>query len=292
MATYNVHGGHAAVNKKYCGAVGLLNESKEDRLIKDEIIRLLRLNGHTVYDCTVDSGSSQTDVLKQICAKCNAHDVDMDFSIHLNSGRNDYKGDGKLGGFEIWLTNTNSGKGDAAARIRAKMKALGFADRGTKTASNLYYLNHTKAPALLLEICFVDDKDDWTLYNLIGYKKIAEEIVKGILNKSTIATSGAQWLRDNTGWWYRYPDGSWPAAKWDKIDGIWYWFNSSGYAVTGWQKIGGEWYYFNSDCKMQTGWIKDKDKWYWLKNSGAMACNETLNIGGKQYKFDSSGAML
>lgn len=191
MAKYNVHAGHAAAGKKYCGAVSLLNESRENRLIAKEIINLLKAAGNTVYDCTVDSGISQANVLSKIAKKCNAHTVDFDLSIHLNSGRKDKKGDKKVGGFEVWLTDTGKGKGDLASRIRKEMKALGFTDRGTKKTSGLYILNHTKAPALLLEICFVDDKDDYNLYKEVGYKKIAQAVVTGITGKKVSTSSGA-----------------------------------------------------------------------------------------------------
>ena len=49
-------------------AVGLINESTENRRVKDEVISKLRQLGHTVYDCTVDNGTGQTDVLKKIIA--------------------------------------------------------------------------------------------------------------------------------------------------------------------------------------------------------------------------------
>ena len=72
MASYNLHGGHNPKNKIACGAVGLLDESEQDRIIKNKVISILRANGHTVYDCTEDNGTSQSDVLKKIVAKCNS----------------------------------------------------------------------------------------------------------------------------------------------------------------------------------------------------------------------------
>lgn len=185
---FNSHAGHNPAGKVACGAVGLLNESVENRKINKEIIRLLKLNGHTVYDCTVSNGTSQRDVLKKIVAKCNKHDVSYDFSHHLNSGRNDKKGDGSIGGFEVLVTDTGKGKGAIAERMRKNMKELGFKDRGTKIRKDLYVLNQTNAPAILTEICFVDDKDDYNLYKKVGHKAIAEALVKAILNKSSIKT--------------------------------------------------------------------------------------------------------
>ena len=92
MAKYNVSAGHNPPGKTACGAVGFLDESKEARLIVKEIIKLLKSAGHKAYDCTCDNGKSQGDVLKKIVAKCNKRTVDLDVSIHLNSGRNDKKG--------------------------------------------------------------------------------------------------------------------------------------------------------------------------------------------------------
>lgn len=65
----NVHAGHNPAGKVACGAVGIINESTENRRVKDEVISQLRELGHTVYDCTCDSGTGQTDVLKKNCGK-------------------------------------------------------------------------------------------------------------------------------------------------------------------------------------------------------------------------------
>ena len=190
MAKYNVHGGHNPSGKVACGAKGLLDESKEDRKIAKAIIKYLKKGGATVYDCTVENGKSQSDVLVKICAKCNAHSVKQDYSVHLNSGRNDKKGDKKVGGFEIWAYSWDAFKKAVANRCRKKMKALGFTDRGLKTSKSLYYLKHTKAPAMLFEICFVDDKDDYLLYKSVGAEKIGKALAEAILNQ-TIGTSTA-----------------------------------------------------------------------------------------------------
>lgn len=189
MAKYNVHAGHCPQGKGASGAVGFLKESVEDRLIKDEVIRLLKVEGHTVYDCTCETAETKSGCLKKIVAKCNKHAVDLDISIHLNSGRNDKKGDKEIGGFETFATANTGIKKEVSARIRKKMKALGFSDRGSKTRQDLYVLNHTNSKALLLEVCFVDDKDDYNLYQNVGYKAVAKAIVEGILNKTIVETN-------------------------------------------------------------------------------------------------------
>lgn len=183
MSKYNIHAGHNPAGKIACGAAKLLNESTENRLITKEVIRLLKQAGHTVYDCTCNNGKSQTDVLNKICAKCNKHTVDLDVSIHLNSGRNDTKGDKKVGGVEVLCTAATGIKKDAALRIRKNMQALGFTDRGTKTTSKLHYLNHARNKAILVEVCFVDDRDDYNLYKRVGYKRVARAIAEGITGR-------------------------------------------------------------------------------------------------------------
>ena len=73
MGIYNVHAGHCPQGQGASGAVGVLQESVEDRLVKDEVIRLLREQGHTVYDCTCDLAVTASECLKEIVKKCNQY---------------------------------------------------------------------------------------------------------------------------------------------------------------------------------------------------------------------------
>ena len=181
MAIYNISAGHNPDGKIACGAIGLIKESTEARKVANKVIELLRKEGHTVYDCTVDNGLSQSNVLTKIVKKCNTHTVDLDVSIHFNAGRNDMKGDGSTGGAEVLVYNASSKAMDEAERICNRISALGFRNRGIKTNKSLYFLKKTKAPSLLIECCFVDDADDVKKYN---YETMAKAIVEGILNKN------------------------------------------------------------------------------------------------------------
>lgn len=167
---FNVHGGH---NSHVTGASKYLNELTEDRKVKNEVIRLLKAQGHTVYDCTDDSGTTQNANLSNIVKKCNAHSVDLDISIHLNAGGGT--------GVEAYIYPNSSAK-DEATRICSKVSsALGIKNRGVKDGSNLYVVRNTNAPAILVECCFVDsttDRDHWDA------NKCAKAIVEGILNKT------------------------------------------------------------------------------------------------------------
>lgn len=170
---YNVHGGHSLICR---GASAILDEVNEDRKVKNAVINYLKQQGHTVYDCTDDSGRTQKDNLSAIVRNCNTHTVDYDISIHLNSGRNDYAGDGSIGGVEVF--GFDNGVADISNRICNEISsALGITNRGFKINKGLYVLSSTKAPALLIECCFVDDRDDADRWDA---DKCAKAIVKGI----------------------------------------------------------------------------------------------------------------
>ncbi|MDE7436654.1 MAG: N-acetylmuramoyl-L-alanine amidase [Lachnospiraceae bacterium] len=184
----NIHAGHNPDGKVACGAVGLLKESTEARKIKDEVIRQLQALGHTVYDCTVSDGTSQNDVLQKIVAKCNAHTVDLDVSIHLNAGAGDKTGNGKTTGTEVYVYDHKSKAQDVAKRVCEKIAAMGYKNRGVKLRPELYVLNKTKAPAMLVECCFVDDADDVALYDA---GRMAKAIAEGITGATITSAAPA-----------------------------------------------------------------------------------------------------
>lgn len=180
----NIHAGHNPDGKTACGAIGFIKESTEARRVKDEVIRQLTGLGHTVRDCTVDNGTSAANVLTQIVNKCNAEAVDLDVSIHFNAGAGDGKGNGKTTGTEVYVYSDNSKSKPYAEKVVSQIAALGFTNRGVKANPKLYVLNKTKSPAMLIECCFVDDKDDVELYDA---GKMAAAIVRGITGETYIA---------------------------------------------------------------------------------------------------------
>ena len=167
---FNISAGHNPDGKIACGASGYIKESTEARKVTNEVIRLLKERGHTVYNCTCDNGTGQTDVLRKICNKANSHTVDCDVSIHFNSSN------GQGNGAEV-LYKTSDGAKWATKVQKAIVKNISFKNRGIKKRDNLYYLNNTKNVAILIECCFVDNKSDVNKYN---YKKMAESIVEGL----------------------------------------------------------------------------------------------------------------
>lgn len=178
----NVHAGHAAVGGGAIGAVGLISESVEDRIVKDKVIAMLREKGHQVVDCTVDKGT-QSGVLNAIIRKCNQNKADLDISIHFNSGANRPAKDGKTTGTEVYIYNAASSSKDEAQAIVNAIANLGFKNRGVKTSTSLGYLKRTTNPAVLIECCFVDDGDDVALYDA---DQMAAAIVSGIIGQNVV----------------------------------------------------------------------------------------------------------
>lgn len=98
------------------------------------------------------------------------------------------------------------------------------------------------------------------------------------------------WVKNNTGWWYRNADDSYPKDQWLKINGTWYLFDKRGYMLTGWQKVKGTWYYMSGSGAMQTGWVKLHDYWYYLNPNGSMAIG-WKRLGDEWYYLYSNGQM-
>ena len=128
-----------------------------------------------IIDCTVNNGTSQSDVLRKIVAKCNAANRELDVSIHFNACKHDRK-DGKVKGAEVCVYNINGAAAPIAKKVLANLEKLGFTNRGVVERRNLAVLK-TNKPAMLIEVCFVDDYDDAALY-----KKKKAQVAKAIYN--------------------------------------------------------------------------------------------------------------
>ena len=64
-----------------------------------------------------------------------------------------------------------------AEKIVKNISELGFRNRGVKVNTSLYVLKRTNSPALLIECCFVDSKNDVKIYNS---DRLARAIVKAL----------------------------------------------------------------------------------------------------------------
>lgn len=158
MAKYSLHGGHNSIVQ---GANhGNRKEHIMDRQVKDAVASKLRALGHTVYDDTDETGSSQPQNLSHIVRNCNSHDVDLVISFHLNAYN------GTANGVEVCYYDQQA----LAAKVSTQLsKDIGWSNRGAKERKELYVLANTKAPAILIELGFIDNEADmekWHVDNI------------------------------------------------------------------------------------------------------------------------------
>ena len=152
---------------------------KEENLTRElgKIVSdLLKQEGHTVINCTVDKSYNNEQQLIDRVIKANRQKLDLFVSIHFNAFN------GVATGTEVLVHSKNSKALPYASRICNNICELGFKNRGVKT-HGAYVLRHTDAPALLIETCFIDNKKDIDIYQKSN-RKVAKAIVEGILDKS------------------------------------------------------------------------------------------------------------
>ena len=142
------------------------------------VINKLKELGHTVIEVRPSQASSVSNSLVQRVQKANNSKVDLYVSIHANAGGGT--------GTEVY---TYHGKELQQARaVLNNLCSLGFNNRGIK-GSNLFVVNHTNAPAMLIEVCFVDTQSDVELYKSIGNNRIADSIVKGLVGETSTVSN-------------------------------------------------------------------------------------------------------
>lgn len=170
MGIYSIHGGH---NGFVQGAnYGGRKEHLMDRQVKDAVVNKLRALGHTVYDDTDESGTSQSANLNNIVAKCNSHYVDLIVSIHLNAFNT------TAHGVEVCYYDQEA----LASKVSAQLaKDIGWFDRGPKKRTDLAVLANTKAPAILIELGFIDNEADMLKWHV---DRIANSIVYAITGQT------------------------------------------------------------------------------------------------------------
>ena len=107
------------------------------------------------------------------------------------------------------------------------------------------------------------------------------------------ASSGAQmggWLRDGGAWYYLDPNNGVMRTGMTGVDGTWYYMDSSGAMRTGWEHLDDGWHYFASNGAQMGGWLRDGGEWYYLDPNTGIMRTEPLEVGGRRYEFDASGA--
>ena len=174
-----VRGGHCP---NVPGSRGIIDELKEDRLVKNAVIKYLNQMGVSVLDVTPpDSTSSSSADLSYGVNKANNWGADLFVSIHFNNAYSTYNG---ALGTEVCVYSEY----DIAGRVVNKMASLGFRNRGQKVRTGLYELKNTKMKSMIIEVCFVEATEDVALYKKVGYDYIGKTIAEALVNRSSGVT--------------------------------------------------------------------------------------------------------
>ena len=107
------------------------------------------------------------------------------------------------------------------------------------------------------------------------------------------ASNGAQiggWLRDGGQWYYLDPDTGVMRTGLTGVDGTWYYLGSSGAMRTGWERLADGWHFFASNGAQMGGWLRDGGEWYYLDPDTGIMRTAPLELNGRRYEFDASGA--
>lgn len=174
-----VRGGHCP---NVPGSRGIIDELKEDRLVKNAVIKYLNQMGVRVLDVTPpDSTSSSSADLSYGVNKANNWGADLFVSIHFNNAYSTYNG---ALGTEVCVYSEY----DIAGRVVNKMASLGFRNRGQKVRTGLYELKHTSMKSMIVEVCFVEATEDVALYKKVGYDYIGKTIAESLVNRNSGVT--------------------------------------------------------------------------------------------------------
>lgn len=132
----------------------------------------------------------EKDPLSEEVQECNAFDPDLAVEIHNNAGGGD--------GIEVFHSINGGTGATLAVNIITEVKKIGQNSRGVKTRKNSsggdYYgwIKNTKAPAVIVECAFVDNKKD---IQIIDTK--AEQIAMGVaIAKGVLKTLGVAYKEE------------------------------------------------------------------------------------------------
>jgi N-acetylmuramoyl-L-alanine amidase len=149
------------------GASGILDEVDEARQVVEQLADDLKYRGVDVVVFHDDVSKSQSENLNRIVDFHNSQARDLDISVHFNA----YEQVSKPMGCEVlYLTQP-----ELAKQVSAAIAEVGFIDRGAKKRTDLFFLNETAMPSILLEVCFVDSEADAELY-MKQFSAIVENI--------------------------------------------------------------------------------------------------------------------
>jgi N-acetylmuramoyl-L-alanine amidase len=136
-----------------------LDEVDEARRVVKEVAFELETVGVGVTTFHDDVSTTQNENLNRIVNFHNAQSRDLDVSVHFNAYENTTK---PMGTECLYVTKDELAR-DIARQIA---NASSLINRGAKKRTDLFFLNKTEKPAVLVEVCFVDSQVDVDYYHI------------------------------------------------------------------------------------------------------------------------------
>lgn len=163
-----IAGGHSAYAR---GASGYLDEYDCDRAFVARLVEAFDNQGWYVTDCSNDADGVKEELYEE-CRAANASGADLFIAVHFNAGGGT--------GTEVWHYPYSSAESYARDVSRELASALGLPNRGAKSTTGLYVINHTNMPAILIEVCFVDTEADAAAWNAASWDALCGAVVRGL----------------------------------------------------------------------------------------------------------------
>lgn len=188
------------------GAVGIRREDDLNMLVGNALISKLRERGIKVVNCTPNTAKSLNDSLYQRVITANNCGATLFVSIHHNACPGGY-------GAEVLCIKNNYQGGlstKVGQAILNELASIGLKNRGIKDRRDLYVINNTSMPALIIECAFVDSSLDMANYNP---EKTAAAIYKGICTALDLLENQKPSTNDEEYYIVQYGDTLWAISR-------------------------------------------------------------------------------
>lgn len=158
------------------GASGYLDEVDEARRVVERVADFLIGAGFEVKTYHDNYSHSQNENLNRIVNFHNSHARDLDVSVHFNA----YQTTSSPMGTECLYVS----QVELADIVSSNIAAVsGLKNRGPKQRTDLFFLNNTNEPAILIETCFVDSRADEEIYQA-EFDNICQAIAESIAGRT------------------------------------------------------------------------------------------------------------
>lgn len=164
----NIIAGHGLNNAVGARGIGSIKEEVLNRQFAKELYKQLQEKGYYARYIAVDDCDNVNDELKKEVNLCNSTNADLNIFVHFNC----YNGQAK--GSEV-ITYQAKDVHNSKTML-TNLNALGFTNRGVKDGSRLYVIRNTKAKSILIELCFIDNQEDFNKLRNIGTVKMCKAI--------------------------------------------------------------------------------------------------------------------